>query len=156
MVTSTQVTKCGLSVGSGMCQVWSDSLTNVKGLLAKPTSIVGTNFTPFVGPGGTNYSVPAATNLRIYGIEDIIAVTAASGTNTLQQLGYADDAAGTNFVILLDLVAYVAGAYPAVSTIKGFATGLLTVPTGKFLVFKWTNSTATYTLSFRIIGIETL
>ena len=154
MTTATLPTKVGLLLGGATTRTWCDSLTNIKYLTVKVTSANGTNYTGLQSAGSA-YTVPAATNLRVFGLEDMVCV--ANSTNpTVFQFGYDDDGAGTNFVLLADALSLVTSANIASGTrALGMSTGLLTIPTGKHPVIKQTNTGTALVVVVNVIGIET-
>jgi len=136
----------------GLVNTYIDQTSAIKVLSSTATSINGTNYVQLKKPDQTNYgSVPASTNLRLYGFESIV-FTNGGGVATVIQFGYADDAAGTNFVSLFDIfAAFGSGA----QTVNNIFAGLLTVPTGKFPLIKQTNNNTLETVTPKIIAFET-
>lgn len=156
MANATLPTVIGLALAHQKVKIWVDNPPSIKPLTRKNVPINGTNFQTLQS-NNADYTVPASTNLRIYGIEDAVGITAFSAASTVFQLGYADDNAGTNFVSLADLTSWFGPSTGLSSTLTiiGIPLGILTVPAGKLPQLKQTNTLATGACAIQVIGIET-
>ena len=151
MVNATNPTLNTISLLGGLIHIFVDQYASLKKLTRIFTTINGTSFNTIRDQRtSTNYSVPASTNLRLWGFESISIV---QGTGmSLCQFGYSDDAAGTNFVSLFDVFL----AFGTTSqTQNNVITGSMIVPTGKFTIMKTTGGIAADTVTITTIGLET-
>jgi|SRR5579864_1003652 len=152
MVNATKPTSQAIKLLAGIIAIVVDNYSSFKTLIVPSTvnAINSTVFNPFVNTlTNANYSVPASTNLQIWGVDAVSIVETGGGSPTTDNFGYADNATGTNFVSLVSLDALGLTATNA-------PTGLLTIPTGKFILIQSSSNAGGHTtVSATIHGLET-
>ena len=158
MTNATNPTVQGLKLLGGLVVITVDQFGSVQPLNSTTfVSANGTNFGPMKdSKAGGNYTVPAASNLQIWGFEICNFTYGGSAAVTLLQFGYADDASGTNFVLQFDILnGILNGIGTSTSNNSNQITGKLTVPTGKIPQLKMTSTTTNNTIVVKIIGLVT-
>jgi hypothetical protein len=157
MVNATNPTSVSLSLLNGLIKFPCDSIASLRLIncnFSEVLSGVSTNYNGFTNTLGTTYSVPASTNLRIYGFD--ASQYTIQGTVDLLQFGYGDNVTGTNFVTLFDIGASF-GLTVATFTNNNFLLGGVTIPATKFPLIKnhHNNVNTAVAMAMKIYSLET-